>query len=123
MKIQFYDATRRPWHRLHLQLSFGPVMWRCTNGRPNYQIEWSIHPEFKWKREDDYSSLPIWPTLEYVPWKEWTLALDENLGKVHQGSQIIIRWFTLKFNAYISRSINTKTQAEVDASCKRLGIR
>lgn len=97
-------------------LAFGPVMWRCTNGRPNHATEWCVSLT-------TYTTPPgchvaVTPFLYFGPWRKSTLATDPSLGVQSSCVTFGIEWWAWSIGFLVSRTRNTKTQAQIDAGRK-----
>ena len=105
-----------------LSMSLGPLMWTCTNGWQNYAREYSVHCRAE---RDEYadSNRFLIPSLEFQLWRRAVLASDENLGTVYHTIGLRSTWWVWRLEASLSRTLHTKTQAQVDTRLKAMGIR
>lgn len=110
MKIQFFEQRK-----FILRLCFGPIMWRCTNGRPNFRTEFYTRFYFYTSPTPAFQ-MPITPCLSVSWWNKSCLGSIEPLGVVSHTIGCQLSWLAWQLCFVIGRHLNTKTQAQVDAS-------
>lgn len=111
MNLRFLDGR----DRFRPRLSMGPVMWRCTNGRPNHAIEIAITKN-TFTTAGISMNEPVTPALVFTPWHKSCLATIPPLGIESGSFSVGIVWWKWTWTIGLLITRNTKTQAEVDAS-------
>lgn len=101
-----------------LELSYGPVMWHCTNGRENHRNNWSISwftmPESGSKEYGPWRT----PCLSFMPWKKGVLSTIDPLGITSHHASLHFEFLWWDFGFRLHRSVHSKTDAEVYAPQK-----
>ena len=96
----------------HIKL--GPVMWRCTNGRPNHATEY-------WGRTVTYETPPgchlaATPFVWFGPWRKSALAQDPTLGISSSSLSFGVEWWKWSVGVMIGKTTNSKTHDQIDWS-------
>ncbi len=102
--IERHANYRRGWEFIpHILL--GPVMWRCTNGRPNYRTEWRLH--FRWDRNCISRRWTI--GVEFDEWRKSVhTPTEDSLGRCYKTTSLTLCFLLWEFDITIARSQNTK---------------
>lgn len=99
-----YGCYKRP--RLVPHVFIGPVMWRCTNGRPNHKTEWRLHFH---PRENCISGRwYLLPAFEFHTWRKSVLASEGGLGREYYTVSLNMQFLRWEFEISIGRSTNNK---------------
>ena len=93
-------------------LNLGRIVWRCTNGEPNYERQWWLY----WNRlfleptAKTYGPWLLIPTIALRPWHKSVLASCEPLGISASSFAIDVHflWWSVGFS--IGRTTHTATK-------------
>jgi len=101
-------------------LSLGKVMWRCTNGHPNYETEYSISL-FGYKHMNLEKVYPI-PSLFILKWHKGVLSNILDLGRSSGSSSIGVEWWNFQWSIMFLKVKHIKTTEQINDSLKKKGL-
>lgn len=101
-------------------LSFGKVMWRCTNGHPNFETEYSIN-FCSYKHMTMYRVYPI-PSPYIIRWHRGLLSSIDDLGRSSGSLSVGIEWWNFQCSIMFLKVIHTKTTEQINEDLKKEGL-
>lgn len=116
MKFKFFNSKGK----FSPTLSLGKVMWRCTNGYPNFETEYSISL-FGYKHMNVEKVYPI-PSLYILRWHRGVLSSILDLGRSSGSVSIGIEWWNFQCSIMFLKVIHTKTTEQINDDLKKEGL-
>ena len=101
-------------------LSLGKVMWRCTDGHPNFETEYSVSC-FGYKHMNKEKVYPI-PSLYILRWHKGVLSSIEDLGRSSGSVSIGIEWWNFQCSIMFLKVKHTKTTEQINEGLNKKGL-
>ena len=101
-------------------LLLGKVMWRCTDGHPNYETEYSISL-FGYKHMGVEKVYPI-PSLYIFKWHKGVFNSIEDLGRSSGTFSIGIEWWNFQCTIAFLKVKHTMTTEQINECLNKKGL-
>ena len=101
-------------------LFLGNVMWRCRDGSPKFEIEYSLcysaYKHMTWEKV-----YPI-PSLYILRWHRGILSSIDDLGAITHSLSIGIEWWNFQYSIMFLKAKNTKTTDQINKDLIAQGL-
>jgi len=116
MKFKLFNSRGK----LSPSLSLGKVMWRCRDGSPKFNNEYSLSG-YAYKHMTWEKVYPI-PSLYILRWHKGVLSSIDDLGTSTYSVSIGIEWWNFQCSIMFLKAKHTKTTEEINDGLKKRGL-
>jgi hypothetical protein len=116
MKFTFFNNRGK----FSPKVAIGDVKWRCKDGHPNYETEYTIY--FTSYKHMNSDKLFLFPSIFVYKWHKSVIASNETLGSITYSLGIGIEFLNRYWSTSLIKTKHTKTTDEINTGLTALGL-